>query len=283
MQLPQQELAFRRTRLVVWACDVQDSTTALNDDARVDQAEQFLQRFYWLAKQIGEHTGAHVQKWTGDGFLLGYSVTLDRDLGAVAAPLIGAAWHLSYLANVTSLGVSNDPFLRLRHGIAFDPDAIVVTTNDGDRSQRDMIGRGVVFASRLAGLPAPFPNCVVHGAIIRAATLPPTHQFRKRRVSPAHVLRYFKGERKWTDDVFESCTRTRPPRSVDAMIRRAERAIDLAHSKEPPTWLPLLLDSMAHGPDWAREVRGEWLRFTKEHLLGNLVTMVSAMKERAKA
>ena len=275
-------LEFSRARVAAWACDVSGSTAALNSRDRVDDAEKFLQRLYWLTGEMGRVTGAAVTKWTGDGFLLAYPLTLDRDLAVAGMTIINAAWHMSYLANVTSLAVTDKPFLRLRHGIAFDADAIIVTSGTGAAMHRDVIGRGIVFATRLAALRAPFPNCVMHGEIIRAAEPSGIHQFRKRRFSANEVSKFFKGQQRWTNDVFESYMRPARYRSPEAVIRKTRTVLASIGSREPPYWLPPLMTAMDGGPEWARQMKDEWLRFTRAEMFGGLIATLDKATAQSK-
>lgn len=274
---PGSELRFSRSRVLVWVCDVEGSTAALNSPSRVQEAEEFLTRLYWLSERMAHHTGATVMKWTGDGFLAAYTLPLDRDLAAVASTMANAAWHLSYLVNVTSLAVTDQPFLRLRHGMASDRDAIIIESGSREAPQRDVIGRGVVFATRLAALRAPFPNCVMHGDAARAARdAQCRHTFRRRKLSAEQVTKYFKGERKWTDDVHEMCDRPRRHRTAASAVRGMKRTIASIDSNIPPAWLPSLMASMDTGPRWAQDMKSAWIGFTRTHMLGAVVAAVEA-------
>src|SRR5437879_6459707 len=99
------DFAFARARGVVWVCDVARSTSVLNDDASVDALEEFLPRLYWTALQAVHAAGGVFVKWTGDGFLAWFETELERTLGKQAQAIFTTAWHLTFLINVTSLGV----------------------------------------------------------------------------------------------------------------------------------------------------------------------------------
>jgi class 3 adenylate cyclase len=267
--------------MLLWVCDVEGSTKALNDRARVDGAERFIQRLYWMSTRLMRSTGAAVSKWTGDGFLAAYEVPLDRDLGAAALKAVEAAWHLTFLNNVTYFGLGPETKFRLRHGIAFEPDAIVINAGATPRDA-DVIGRGVVFATRLSGIPSPFPGVVVERRLAAAAQLDGcAHHFGRRRVNADEVLRYFKGERRGCSDVFEIVGSPRRRRTTRSAVKSLKRAIHSAeHGPPPAPWLDEFIQSMQAGPVWAQKVNEELFRFVGRELLGASKAIVATIESR---
>lgn len=272
-------LDFSRVRVLLWVCDLEHSASALNDPARVTATEEYLQRLYWVSLRLAEATGAAVCKWTGDGFLMAYAVPLERDLGAIATTVFNAAWNLTLMSNVTSFAVAEVGRMRLRHGVAFEPDAILVK-QDGPTHQTDIIGRGVVLASRLAGVPAAFPSILADGRTVKAARAHgSSHHFRKRKFANQDLLRFFKGERRGTSDVFESAEQPVRAKSRAAVLRQANRAIQNYEQPPPdaaPRWLKDVMRALLTGPPWANEVAIKWHEFAEVQLLGNLKTLVEA-------
>ena len=151
---------FDRGRGVVWVCDIQDSSKFLNDNESAQPIEEYLPRLHWLGRTAISAAGGRFIKWTGDGFLGWFPIALQRDLGAQAAKVLRAMWHLTVINNVTRLGVDMDATLRLRHGLTMEHDALVVTVSDEHGTNLDLIGRSVVLAFRLAGMKSSFPNIV---------------------------------------------------------------------------------------------------------------------------
>jgi class 3 adenylate cyclase len=205
MPAPSPTFTFDRARGVVWVCDVANSTKFLNDNAEVDALEEYFPRLYWAALQaVGAADGVFI-KWTGDGFLAWFPAVLERQLGQVANNVFTAAWHLTLLSNVTSLGVKTSAKVRLRHGVAYEPDALVlrITTQDGYTSQ-DLVGRAVVRAFRMSGIGSGFPGVVTEGTLVKSyeKTEERPITFEKRNISQEERLKYFKGERLGTTAVF---------------------------------------------------------------------------------
>src|ERR1051326_3424248 len=60
------EFKFRRSRGVVWVCDVAGSSSRLNSETGVENTEAFLPRLYWVATLAVESAGGRFIKWTGD-------------------------------------------------------------------------------------------------------------------------------------------------------------------------------------------------------------------------
>src|SRR6266581_2491030 len=147
------DFAFERARGLVWVCDVARSTSILNDDALVDALEEFLPRLYWTALQAVDAAGGIFVKWTGDGFLAWFETELERTLGKQAQAIFTAAWHLTFLINVTSLGVRAQKKMRLRHAVSYEPDALLMRIKSGDgHVAHDLLGRGVVHAFRMSSI-----------------------------------------------------------------------------------------------------------------------------------
>ncbi len=277
-------LTFDRQRVLVWVCDLESSTRALNDATRVDHAEEYLKRFYWLSSRLLDNSDATVKKWTGDGFLAAFEVPLDRELGRTANKVFDMAWQLTLLCNVTKLGVPTNVAFSLRHGIACDPDAILVKTQVGG-DQVDVIGRGVVLASRLSGMDAPFPRITSERQLARAAAeISQRHKFVRRLLRKDEVLKYFKGEARGTREVVQSA-RHRPRRStLNSLERTAKAAIKKAEAPgaPPPDWLVAFVGELQAGPAWARQVHDTHLAYLRDEVLGSVKAIIARI-EKTKA
>lgn len=193
-----EKFEFNRSRGVVWVCDLVGSSKHLNDDQIADDLEAFLPRLYWTALTIVEAAGGRFIKWTGDGFLAWFETPLHRTLGEQGAMVFNAAWHLTVLTNVTQLGLNPQRRFRIRHGVAYEQDALLIEiTHPGGYKSLDIVGRAVVLAFRLAGVLADFPAIATQKELVDASAghLSSGLSFRKWNVSVGEKQRYFKGER----------------------------------------------------------------------------------------
>jgi hypothetical protein len=162
------ELTSTRVRGLAWVCDIVSSSSFLNNDENVNEFEKYIERFYYLTFLITEAAGATMYKWTGDGFLAWFDCELDRDVGKTASKIYEAAWHLSLLNNVTQFGIENKKKVLIRHGVTYEKDGlhIYIKQPNGNESS-DYIGRDVVLAFRIAGIPVDFPSIITTAELIR--------------------------------------------------------------------------------------------------------------------
>jgi len=149
---------FGRSRGIVWVCDMPHASGFLNDNTIADAVEEFLPRLYVVANFITAAAGGKFLKWTGDGFLSWFETPLHRNLEILAKSAFWAAWQLTFLVNVTQLGVKSNRKFGVRHGLTYEHDALVLNIGHSDgHSSIDLIGRGVVLAYRLASVQLIFP------------------------------------------------------------------------------------------------------------------------------
>jgi class 3 adenylate cyclase len=286
---PDAQTQFSRLRAVLWICDIAGSSSRLNDPKTVDATEEFLKRFFWISALLVKHSGGVVGKWTGDGFLAAYRVPLERDLGLWAGRAITAAWHMSVLVNTTQLGVSCPQRFRLRHGVAFEPDAILVSHNLSPSTSTDIIGRGVVLAFRFSGVTAnDLPGVVTHKRIVDAAreVRVPGVEFRRLRLGREEVLKYFKGERRGTSDVYVSVDLSKLKRRVPSRrsgVTQAKRVLETAVQQYVPSkrgeWVVGFIRSLEAGPPWARDVVRRYEHNVRD-LFDLLRTVVAKLETR---
>lgn len=273
------DVQFDRRRAILWVCDVAGSSRGLNDPKTVDATEEFLKRFFWLSAVLIRQTGGRVAKWTGDGFLAAYEIVLDREQGPVAGTVLDAAWYLTGLVNLTQLGVKSTRRFRIRHGVAFEPDAIFVSHSSGSDRSTDVIGRGVVLAFRLSGLKADFPSIVTQRRVVCAARDAGFHpHFRKLRLGSEDLLKHFKGQSWGTTEIYAS-TDERPRRGYKSAIRNARRAVNAAldpASKvfKDPEWLLQFLRALQSGPPWAQDVYLRFQTWVRDELLASLIKVL---------
>jgi len=281
---------FERSRGIIWVCDVIGSSKYLNDDDSVSDLEQFLPRLYWISNVFVEAYGCHFIKWTGDGYLAWCPVPLYREIGEKAASIIFASTMLGHLVNVTQLGINTKKKIRIRHSLVFENDALIIriTYQKGHQSI-DLIGRSVVLAFRLCGVPSPFPHIVTQREIVEASRRNnwSTTRFMKRNFTSTEIERFFKGEKWGTKTVFVSSEKVRKPLSHHSVIKQVKNAIRAA---EGETKIPEMkqkcaeafIHKMLKGPQWCREIIMEFDRFTKEELLDNLKIALPLLEKSGK-
>lgn len=239
--------------------------------------EQFLPRLDFVGKAVAEAADARYVKWTGDGFLVWSETPLYRQLDERAFVLLNAAWWLSFIVNVTQLGVSPKRRFQVRHGIAYEHDALILRLkNAGDRDSFDLLGRGVVLAFRFAGIPTAFPAVVTQSDVVKAASAygPIQTQYGRIRFSREDVLRYFKGERCGTGTVYASVDKSRRALSPTTLVRKNRRLLaSISRSMEGgdaaafgPRGLDFarLVAALQAGPLWSQEVYERYHRFMHE-------------------
>jgi hypothetical protein len=262
---------FDRSRGIIWVCDVIESSKYLNDDDSVSDLEQFLPRLYWISNILVETNGCHFLKWTGDGFLAWCPVPLYRELGEKASAIILASFTLGALVNITQLGINTKKKIRIRHSLVFENDAILITiTHNKYYQSLDLIGRSVVLAFRLCGIPSSFPNIVTQREIVEAVRINngATTAFTKRNFVPSEIERFFKGEKWGTKTVYISSEKVRRPKSSRSMVRQIKKII---HNIEVGTKYSDTLQrysydfvrKMLKGPQWCRNVMNKYNQFLK--------------------
>ena len=186
-------------------------------------------------------------------------------------------WHLTVLNNVTRLGVDTGPKLRLRHGLAMEHDALITTVVDSNGRNLDLIGRSVVLAFRLASIKTDFPNILTQREIVDAVSNEEssTIHFKKLRLSSENRLRYFKGEKFGTGNLYASTERKYKKQSKNAVLSTVDKAIAAAENPQSDS-TPVdstvlsLIHHLQSGPDWTREVLKDYLCFVRDDVLGSL-------------
>src|SRR5207244_9585728 len=66
----------RRSRGIVWVCDIESSSKYINSNESAEALELFLQRFLFLSLIFVEAAGGGFIMWTGDGFLAWFETSL---------------------------------------------------------------------------------------------------------------------------------------------------------------------------------------------------------------
>lgn len=272
MQPPRYEA--RRSRGLIWVCDVAGSSRLLNRNETASATEEFLQRFLYLALlAVNSGNGVFV-KWTGDGFLSFYETPLDREVGKVAEIIFDCARTLTTLVNVTQLCAQPAERIRIRHAVTYEKDALVIDLeHSGNMRSKDVLGRNVVSAFRMSGIACEFPGIVTQKEVLKAvedAGLDLLTTFKALPMTAELRLRYFKGERFGSRDIYVSANRQpRGKVSRKGALKTAKTFIK--HIEGGSDTNPRLAlyrksfwDRVGHGPQWCDQMQEV---FAKEFLI----------------
>ena len=275
--------SFERGRGVVWVCDVANSSKYLNNDESVMTMEGFLPRLHWVAKLAVNAAGGQFVKWTGDGFLGWFPTELHRELGSQSAKVMEIIWHLTLMNNVTKLGIEGGKPFQLRHGLTIEHDALITNIADEQGEFLDLIGRSVVLSFRLSGIKAGFPGIVTHKEVVEAISNKIPHiTFKKLNLSAEEKLKYFKGERWGTNNLWVTAERKPRFKSLNSLLRSSKKAIATAEGGGPiPKDINNILQfitALKAGPEWAKGIYQDYLKFVQEDLLEPLKGLVDELE-----
>lgn len=287
----QDKFSFQRSRGIVWVCDLADSSKHLNDDATAAELEEFLPRLHWLGMVVVEAAGGTFLKWTGDGFLAWFETPLHREVGEMAKSLFDAIWHLTFTVNVTQLGTSADKKFHLRHGVSYEHDALLTTiTHVTGHKSLDVTGRGVVLAFRLSGIRSEFPNVVTDAQVARAASDAGFRyiHFKRWVPNPYDLNRYFKGERWGTRNLAVSVEKKPRVNRIQTIVKKNKKLISRVETANSPPFpsqdfVVRYQQAVSNGPQWAKDVHSEEIRFIREDMLGSLKQVTRLLEETSKS
>jgi len=275
---------FTRERGVVWVCDIANSTSFLNNNSTAAQIETYLPRLHWFGVQIVQSLGGKL-KWTGDGFMAWFPVTLHRSLKDMVPAILHSIEFLTILNNVSRLALPADSKkFRLRHGVTIEHDGLVMSIDNSLPTSLDVIGRSVVLAFRLSGIRTAFPNVVVTREVLDAARGHPSCRikFAKLKVSKLDRDKYFKGEKWGTQSLFHSVDRPPRKRSLDRTIGSTKRVIKVVENVEEEDSSYMKSGSafalaVQNGPSWAQEAMYQYCEWGLG-ALGALKACLKAMQ-----
>ena len=273
-------LTVRRDRGVLWVCDISQSSSFINNDDLAEYIEEFLPRLHWISSLAIQAIHGELLQWTGDGFIAWFPLEVERQLGRTCNRILEAIWHFTAFINITQLCVESPRPFRIRHGLTYEPDALVTfTTHQDGHVSKTISGRNVVLAFRLAGVEAAFPNVATQQKIVQVLSSRTKNLVSLKRwtLTKEQLLKYFKGEKMGTTSLYVSgrpkVSNSRP----DSWITRAESLLARAESGRHRTpvdstfvenFFPTLLQSKDQ--DWCDESLTTYVRFLKEDMLGSL-------------
>ncbi|KAA5538136.1 hypothetical protein [Paenimyroides baculatum] len=271
------EFKFERRKGIVWVCDVIKSSSYLNSNDTVEDIEEYLPRLYWTANNLVNSFGGKFIKWTGDVFLAWFDIDLDRNKKRIAEKVFKAAWHLTFLNNVTQLGVKPQTKFGVRHGITYEKDGLLFEIQEqGGHHSLDLIGRAVVLAFRLSGIQAKFPSIVTEKEIVSENST--YSKFDKWNPNESDILKFFKGETFGIEGIMISTEKA--PENYSEKIEDSKKKLNkLIHEvdnnisidEEIEECLFKFLELMKSGPHWCNDVVKLELEFNRK--------MLEALKE----
>ncbi len=270
---------------MIWVCDISKSSSYINSDDLAEAFEAFLPRLHWVSSLAIDALGGEFIQWTGDGFIAWFPLEVERLLGRTCNRILEAIWHFSAFVNITQLCVEAARPFRIRHGLTYEPDALVTRTTHQTSGHVSKIisGRNVVLAFRLSGVESDFPNVATHSRIEQAVSVRTQRLVNLRRwvLSDDQHLKHFKGEKMGTAGLFVSGRAKLSPPRADAWAARAESLITRADSsrRQAPVendfidrFFSHLADSADHG--WCRDSLDAYVAFARDGMGGSLGTVL---------
>ena len=284
-------LTIGRDRGLIWVCDISRSSSYINSDELAEDIEAFLPRLHWASSlAIGAVHGEFIQ-WTGDGFIAWFPLAVERELGRTASRILEAIWHFSAFINITQLCVRCPRPFRIRHGLTYEPDALVTrTTHTDGHASKIIAGRNVVLAFRLAGVESDFPNVATQLRIVQALSARTKNLTGLRRweLSEEQLLKYFKGEKLGTSGLYVSGRAKVSQSRADTWAARAEGLMAKAEAGRGrsrvetdfvDSFFAQLAQSHDHG--WCRESLETYVAFASDGLAGSLGRVLAGLGQPA--
>ena len=291
-------LAINRSRGLIWVCDISKSSTYLNSDEMAGDLEDFLPRLHWAASIAVNAVDGELIQWTGDGFIAWFELRLEREMRRACDKIIEAIWYFTTFINVTQLGVTPGMPFRIRHGLTYEPDALVTEiTHKDDHCSKIIGGRHVVLAFRLAGIESDFPNIATQKKIAGcvSSSCKQLADLKAWQPGKEDLLKYFKGQAYETKGLYLSGLPKKRRSQDDSWIPRAKRTMlrledgaDGVVSGDPASsFVRNFFAEMKSGPDWCVESVDryvEYLKKLREELLGDLnetIDIISSAPQHA--
>jgi class 3 adenylate cyclase len=273
-------LTVHRDRGVLWVCDISRSSSFINSDDLAEQIEVFLPRLHRVSSLAIQAVHGELIQWTGDGFIAWFPLEVERQLGRTCNQILEAIWHFTAFINITQLCVASSRPFRIRHGLTYEPDALVtLTTHQDGHVSKTISGRNVVLAFRLSGVEADFPNVATQQKIVQALSNRTRNLVNLKRwtLSDDQLLKYFKGQKLGTTGLYVSGRSKLSQSRADTWVTQAESLLARAESGRHRTFadnlffenfFPDLIQSK--GQEWCGESLDRYVRFLKENMLGSL-------------
>lgn len=234
----------------------------------------------WVSSLAIHAIHGELIQWTGDGFIAWFPLEVERQLGRTCNRILEAIWHFTAFINITQLCVDSPRPFRIRHGLTYEPDALVtLTTHQDGHVSKTISGRNVVLAFRLSGVEADFPNVATQQKIVPALSARTKNLMNLKRwkLTEAQLLKYFKGEKQGTTGLYISGRPKMSQSRADTWVTHAETLLMRAESGRnraavESTFVENFFPDLVHskGQDWCEESLDLYVRFLKENMLGSL-------------
>ena len=272
---------------MLWVCDISKSSSYINNDDLAADFEAFLPRLHWVSSLAIDAIGGELIQWTGDGFIAWFPLEVERELGRTCNKILEAIWHFSAFINITQLCVDTPKPFRIRHGLTYEPDALVTyTRHQNGHVSKIISGRNVVLAFRLSGVEADFPNVATQQKIVQVVSARSKNlaNLKKWELTADQLLKYFKGEKLGTMGLFVSGRAKLNQPRPDAWVERAENLITRADGvrRRAPVetgFIDNFFSHLAQSHDhvWCRESLDAYVAFAREGLAGSLGTVLDVI------
>jgi class 3 adenylate cyclase len=280
-------LTVERDRGVIWVCDISRSSSYMNSDDLAGPIEEFLPRLHWVSELAIRSIGGELIQWTGDGFIAWFRLDVERDLGRICNRILEAIWHFTTFVNITQLCVDSPKPFRIRHGLTYEPDALVTHTTHQDGHESKIIsGRNVVLAFRLSGVESDFPNVSTQQRVYQAVSARTRNlvAFKRWTLSAEQLLRYFKGEKTGTMALYLSGSAKVNQPKADAWVSRAQRLLARVDGSRRPSQVDsTFVDNFyrdlrnSKDQDWCRESLDVYTEFLRNEMAGPLTRVLDVV------
>jgi hypothetical protein len=280
-------LTVERDRGVIWVSDISRSSSYINSDDLAEPIEEFLPRLHWVSEMAIRSIGGELIQWTGDGFIAWFRLNVERDLGKVCNRILEAIWHFTSFVNITQLCVDSSKPFRIRHGLTYEPDALVTRTTHTDGHESKIIsGRNVVLAFRLSGVESDFPNVATQQRVYQVLSARTRNLvlFKRWQLTAEQLLRYFKGEKTGTMALYTSGgPKVNQPRA-DAWVARAQKLLARVEGARrsahvDTTFVDNFYSTLARSKDqaWCRESLDVYTEFLRNEMAGPLTRVLDVV------
>ena len=275
MMKHEESFDFRRSRGIVWVCDIANSSRYLNDQKHVDYLENFLTRFHWFSRIVVRAAGGKYIKWTGDGFLAWFECELKRNLKEIANTVFETAWNTTFITNITQMGLESEIRISVRNALTFEEDALITLINTEGNKSIDILGRAVVLCFRLSSVESEFPNIVSQGNLIFNENSKYFPNPIRVSFTEQEIDKYFKGEKWQTDNIYRS-------EFFKGLKNKKSRKMLLDidfKSLEATSFLVKIKEELSRGPEWSKDMYNRYISFLKDDMYESLRKIYSVLTE----
>ena len=169
--------------------------------------------------------------------------------------------HLTFMNNFTKMDTKINEGVLLRHGIAFEEDALITTINSDDMKGTDILGRNVVLAFRLSSFEHLFPNISIHGDLVSDG-LKYYDSLKKLDLTDEQIAKIFKGQKYQTDNLYQldisnsyKKHKNEPLKEkLESLINDLEKPEITEKKRKDYSFYERLDNLLLAGPVWAKNI-----------------------------